>query len=265
MNATGPAANDPGSPVLVVPGRTCGVGSGWGWITQAWALFTRSAVMWIVAIVLFFLMHLALGLIPLVGMFVANIVSPIFMGGIMLGCRTLETGGEMELDTLLAGFRRNTGNLAVLGVLYTVGQVVILLVFGLFVGMGFLMALLKGDEMAMAAAFPADLEELWPFLAPFLLGTLVALALAVPLLAAYWFAPPLVMLHGMAPVQAMRESLFAALRNFLPFLVYGIAMTVIFVIATIPLLLGWFVAFPLLVASAYTSYRGVFTQPEGDD
>ena len=56
------------------------------------------------------------------------------------------------------------------------------------------------------------------------IGGLVALGLSVPLMAAYWFAPALVMIHGMGPVAAMKESFFACFRNFIPFVLYGIAM-----------------------------------------
>jgi uncharacterized membrane protein len=48
-----------------------------------------------------------------------------------------------------------------------------------------------------------------------LLGVLVGLALAVPLIAAYWFAPALVVIHGMAPIAAMKASFYGCFRNFI--------------------------------------------------
>ena len=51
--------------------------------------------MWIVFLVLFFLIHVGLSMVPFVGMWIPNLVSPILMGGIALGCRSLETGGDL--------------------------------------------------------------------------------------------------------------------------------------------------------------------------
>ena len=92
------------------------------------------------------------------------------------------------------------------------------------------------------------------------LGLLVALALMVPLLAAYWFAPALVMIHDMKPVAAMKASFGACLHNFVPFLIYGLVMGVAMVIAIIPLGLGMLVWMPLAITSTYVAYRRIFTQ-----
>jgi uncharacterized membrane protein len=50
------------------------------------------------------------------------------------------------------------------------------------------------------------------------------------------------------------------LRNFIPFIVYGIVMTVLLIIALIPLGLGMLVWVPLAIASSYTAYRSIFTE-----
>ena len=75
---------------------------------------------------------------------------------------------------------------------------------------------------------------------------------------AAWFASALVALDGMEPWQALKSSFFACLKNIIPFLVYGLVMLVLSIIATIPLGLGWLVLGPLTIASIYTAYRDVF-------
>jgi len=177
------------------------------------------------------------------------------MGGMALGCRSLETGGDLELEHLLAGFRRNTGPLVAVGLLYLVGELVLLSVFAMFAGMGLLTAVLSGDEAAILSSLSSGLL----FLA---LGGLVTLALAIPLVAAYWFAPVLAMLHDVPAIPAMKESLFACLRNWLPMLVYGLVMLLLLVVAVIPLGLGLLVWAPLMFATIYTSYRSVFTEAD---
>jgi uncharacterized membrane protein len=86
------------------------------------------------------------------------------------------------------------------------------------------------------------------------------MALVVPLLMAYWFAPALVVLHGMAPLDAMKASFVACLRHVVPSLVYGVVMMVFLVIAMIPIGLGLFVWVPLFFTSTYAAYRAIFTE-----
>jgi hypothetical protein len=254
----GGAPNDPAPASLVMPGRRVRAGEGAAWIADGWRLFRKATLMWIIFLVLFCLLHLALGIVPYAGNLLGSLLSPILLGGIALGCRSLETGGEFEMEHLLAGFRRNTGYLFAIGVVYALGELTLLGVMGLFAGFPLVFSVLSGDaEAMMRAVNEADLLMV-------ALGALVALALAVPLLAAFWFAPTLAMLHGMPALQAMKASLRACLRNILPMLVYGLLMGVLLVVALVPLALGLLAWLPVMVATSYTSYRSIFTEPDGD-
>lgn len=252
-----PDSADPGPAALVMPGRRVRAAAGVEWVGAGWRLFRKATLMWIAFLVLFFLVHVGLGFVPWVGMWIGNLVSPILMGGISLGCRSLETGGDLELEHLLAGFRRNTGPLVAVGVVYVLGEAVLLLIFGLFAGPAFVSAIFRGDEAALLNSFPEDMLRL-------ALGGLVVAALALPLVAAYWFAPTLVMLHGTPALAAMKESLVACFRNFLPMLVYGLVMLALLVPAVIPLGLGLLAWAPLMMATIYASYRSIFTEPDGE-
>ena len=90
------------------------------------------------------------------------------------------------------------------------------------------------------------------------LAGLVGLALGIPIYMAIWFAPALVVLNEMGVGEALRASFLACLKNVVPFLVYGVAMFLLAIVATIPIMLGWLVLGPMLVASVYTSYRDIF-------
>jgi len=251
----GPAANDPGAAKLVMPGRKHSAGEGAEWIAAGWRLFRKSSVMWIVFLVLFVLLHVVLGIVPWIGGLLGSLLSPILLGGIALGCRSLETGGELELEHLLAGFKRNTGMLLAIGIVYVLGELLLLCVFAMFVGWSVIVAMLTGGGNALVAAVTGSMLGV-------ALGGLVVAALAVPLMAAYWFAPTLTMLHDMPALPAMKESLFASLRNWVPFLVYGVLMLLLAIAAAIPLGLGMLAWLPLLVTSSYASYRAVFTEPD---
>ncbi len=238
---------------LVLPGRHTPAGSGWTWIAQGWSLFMRSPVMWIIAVVIIVVAAIVLGLVPVVGTLALNLLSAVISAGLVVACRSLERGGEFELDHLLAGFRRNFGNLLLVGVFFMVASLLLLLVFAFFVGFSVLGAVLTGDPENVSTAVLASLGSL-------VIGGLVTLALMIPLIAAYWFAPALVMMHDLAPLDAMKASFFGAFGNFIPFIVYGLVMSVLLVVAMLPFGLGLLVWVPVAFTSTYVAYRQIFTE-----
>ena len=92
---------------------------------------------------------------------------------------------------------------------------------------------------------------------------LVILALFIPVSMAVWFAPALVALDGIDPLTALKWSFFACLKNIWSFLVYGLVMLGLAIVATIPMGLGWLLLGPVIMASVYTAYRDIFfVEPE---
>lgn len=250
----GPAANEPGSPRLVLPCRVQGASAGVDWIADGWRLFRKAPLMWIVFLVLLILLNVGLSFLPVVGNLLTTLLSPVILGGIAVGCRSLETGGELDLEHLLVGFRRNTGMLFAIGVVYMLGQVALLGVFAMFVGWSLVWAALTGGMGFMTAMTGGVFTVA--------LGGLVVATLAIPLVAAIWFAPVLAMLHDQPALPAMKESLVACLGNWLPMLVYGLIMLALAVVAVIPAGLGMLVWIPMLFTTNYTAYRGIFTEPD---
>jgi uncharacterized membrane protein len=238
---------------LATEPRDTPAGAGVEWIGEGWRLFTKAPLMWVVAILVIAVIWVAANMVPPFGTIAFQIVQPVFVAGLMVGCRSLETGGEFEIEHVFAGFKQNLGNLAVLGLISLLATFVLLLVFMLFAGFGLFLAFASGD-----------VQDAWPAIMAsgmsILFGLLVVLLLAVPLMMLFWFAPALVMLHDLTPIAAMKASFRGCLRNVVPFLVYGIVMTVLSFIAVIPLLLGLLVWFPLLATSTYAAYRMIYTE-----
>ena len=238
---------------VVLPGRGLPTGAGWQWIAEGWTLFTRAPLMWIVGIILTGLVMIALGFIPILGNIAFQLLQPVITGGFMVAARSLEKGEEFELEHLLQGFSRRLGPLLIVGLLFMLAWVAIIVVVAIVAGAAWLGLAGFGDPSEALASMAAD-----PF--TILLWVLVIMALGVPVTAAYWFAPALVMMHDVKPVTAMKESFFACFRNILPFLLYGIVMLVGAILAVIPFGLGMLVWFPLAIASTYVAYRQIFTE-----
>ena len=231
----------------VMGGRAVGAGQGWTWIAEGFGLFRKAPGIWIALVVILFVILVVLAFIPLLGAVATFLIVPVFVGGLLLGCQALQGGGELEVAHLFAGFKAHTGNLIVLGALAIAGWIVVMLPVVVIVGAGAFLAAIRGDAAGVAALGGS-----------FMLASLVALALSIPIYMALWFAPALVVLRGMPPIEAIKESFLGCLKNILPFLVYSIVLMVLGIVASIPLGLGWLVLGPTLIASVYVSYRDIY-------
>ena len=60
----------------------------------------------------------------------------------------------------------------------------------------------------------------------------------------------------------MKASLAASLNNAAAFLVYGLTLFVLFILATLPLMLGFLVMIPLAFISYYTAFEDVFADDD---
>lgn len=227
-------------------------GHGLRWIGAAFSNhFRANPGAWIVAFIIFAIISMVAQLIPIIGPLAFALLSPVFTAGFMLGCRAQDEGEEFTVGHLFNGFKQSTGQLVLLGLLYLIGTIVILVVTGGMLGSS--MAMFMPMDQANPAAAEAMMNPL-----TVMVPMLVMMALFVPLLMAYWFAPALVVLDGISALPAMKMSFSGCIRNIMPFLLYGIVMFVVLIIATLPLLLGLLVAAPVMFASLYTAYRDIY-------
>ena len=230
-------------------GRAVEAGQGWAWIASGFGLFRKRAGAWIGITVILFALLFVMNLVPFIGALANMLLMPVFLGGVLMGCRKLEESGEFGVAQLFAGFSNHTGRLMMIGALSCAGWIAILIIVFFFMGRS-MMGLISGDPAAIAAAGPATA-----------IGVLVAFGLSVPLYMALWFAACLVVFEEVQPMQALALSFRGCLKNVIPFLLYGVVLLVLFVLAAIPLGLGFLVVFPILVASVYTSYRDIYYRP----
>jgi len=234
---------------FVPGGQSRPASHGWSWIAEGWELFKRQPGMWIGIVLIAFVIFVAAAMIPVVGGLATTLFGPVFAAGVMIGCKALDTGGELELGHLFAGFKERTGTLVGVGALYLAAVVVVMLVVGLMMGVGF-GAMMGNDRQAMAAMGIT-----------MVLAMLVMFALLLPAVMAIWLAAPLVVFHEHGALDAMKGSFSGCLKNILPFLVYSVVMMVLAFFATLPLALGWLALGPVFAASVYTSYRDIYLKP----
>lgn len=224
-----------------------------GWITDAWALFTKAPGPWVLVTVVALLIMIVASAIPVLGNLLAPFVSGLVMGALMLLARKHQEGTAPEVGELFAILQHPQlkslliTTLIYLALSFGIGLLV-MLVFGMGGGAMALLGGAVGGENAAAAGLGGMV----------MLGVLVFLACIIPVVAMYWFAVPLVLFRNIEPWQAMKSSLAGVLANLVPMLVYGVVSLVVFVIAMIPFGLGLLVAMPLFLIAWLISYQEIF-------
>lgn len=232
------------------------VGRGMAWITEAFNLFMRAPGPWLLVGIIFIVGFMALAMIPFIGQLLVNVAWPLFIAGIAVAAHTVDAGGEFRSEDITSPFSVKAEKLLILGAIYMGISLGILLVI-------VILAFLLAGVTIGASIFAGNMGELATSMGMLLvISTLVLLTLAlyIPLMMAMWFAPLLVHLHGMEPMAAMKLSFSACLRNFLPFLIYGVVGLIATILAAIPFFLGFLVLLPVMFLTVYTSYKDCFTQ-----
>lgn len=226
-------------------------GQGWQWIKQGYALFMKAPLLWMVLLLICFIAAVGLSAVPLVGEPLASLLLPVVLAGLMVGCRALEHGEELELAHLFSGFRQRTAQLVTLGGIALVGQ---FLIFGamMMVGGAALVGILMSGQPV------GDPEIVKQAVSGAGIAVLLGLTLFSVLLMAMQFAPMLVYFNNATPLEAMKLSLRAFVNNIGAMLVYGVTFMLLAILASIPMMLGWLVLLPIVFTSLYACYCDIF-------
>jgi uncharacterized membrane protein len=249
MNAD-PVPSGPPVATYVDPGR------GLGWWADAFGLFMRAPWLWLAMALIALLAFVLVSFVPLLGSIVSSLAVPVLAGGWVIAADKIARGQTAEVGDLFACFRRNDllTPLLVVGALLA-GAMLVVFAVAAVLGAGAAFGLMSGGwgggpqhgGSGVLVAAGAGM-------------TAVLLVVTVGLLAtaAVWFAPALVIFHAQPPVNALRASFLAVLKNVLPFLIYGVIQIILAAVASVPLGLGWIVLVPVMGLTMYTSYKDVF-------
>lgn len=225
---------------------------GFQWVSAGFRLYRKNPLLLSAAFGVMFGVVMALGLLPLVGGALSDLVSPLVVAGFMAAYRALDDGRELELPHLLAGVNGPAIPLMTVGAVQLLGM---LAIGKIMLGMGF-------DPQAIMEAAgrkePSP-QEMQAVLNQSMPAVFTGLILFAPLMMATWFAPALILFGGARPLTAMGVSLKAVARNWTAMLANSLALgLLLFVSALIPFLLGLLVAMPVLFGSLYASYQAIF-------
>ncbi|MGZ8264521.1 MAG: BPSS1780 family membrane protein [Burkholderiales bacterium] len=241
---------------------------GWMWVVEGFALFRKSPAVWIMLLLALVVVMKLLVFVPVLGILFV-LLMPVFIAGLMEGCRALENGQPLVTGHLLVGFRKNAAQLVTIGGVSLVGNLAIMMI----------VLSLGGEAMSAMSKMMSHKQPIDPQLAKdvqaaastvgraLIVGTIVS----VPLLMALWYAPLLVYFRSENPLNAMKSSFVACVKNAGSMLIYGLLILLgMFLAMPFGMALGqydlalWLLA-PIVLPSLYVSYKDIFlagTAPE---
>lgn len=192
------------------------------WIRQGIALFLRSPTEFMSLILAYLMLFFSMLILPFIGSVIWALLIPGLCLGLMQACRHVEQGKPIWSKDLLQGLRAPGLRPQLrLGVVWLIGS----MVAGIVV---YLMLSSAGDGEPFKLAdkqmrFNENISEMDVLLA-FACATLAQM----PFIMALWFAPALVGWHQMPAGKAVFYSFVSVWRAVRAFIIYGLAMLMLF-------------------------------------
>lgn len=235
---------------------------GFEWLRQSIRIFRSQWLRYTSIAALFLLIMQVASVIS--GGLLFVFLKPVLSVGFLAAAWHHERGELPETRHLFAGFKSNLKALLPLGGVYLLGILIAASIALAFSGISM-------DQLMAAEGQPKLTEE------EQLRFMFITAMLTVPLTAALWFAPALIVFSDASFAQALSVSCRACLRNWLAMSAYGIAIVllllavvalaapVLYFFRSAALMMMMVIAVPLtavLMISDYVSYRRVFHHNE---
>jgi uncharacterized membrane protein len=228
------------------------------WIKEGWRLFKQAPIPWMGMTALVFMVIIGVNMIPWIGHYAIELLSPFVVAGYFSASRAAMAGEPVTFMHLGAGSRNGRDALLRIGVAYLLGSLLIFTLANLLTG-GDLRALLQ-QAQDPGGLSPAEFNRL---VAAALPALLLASVLFTPLLMATWFSPGLALFAAFPAARALWWSLWACWVNWRPLVYYSLILGAFGMVAlVIPFGLGLLVFLPVTLISTYVAYRTIFTPSE---
>ena len=246
-----PPTDEYGSPLpqLLAEPRFCKISWGISWIIKPFELFKDNFSVWLAVGLISCVASLIGAYVPIIEIFF-KVISILIIGVIILICAAQAQNEDLDFTELWLKLKVQLRPLIILSLLFVVGIVVVLI--PLLILFGF---------MSVTASLDIEAIKLQEYpMGALIFSGIVSLVLFLLLLMAMWFAPALIILHGLEPKIAMKSSLKGFLANLLPMMVYSLIGSIILLFfLSITLGFGIVIALPWVMMNHYISYRDVWT------
>lgn len=221
------------------------VNRGVEWVSAGFSLFMKKPGEFAIAGVLLLVVSFTLNFIPFIGGGLLTMIGVVGVGAFMYACKALEEGQ----DPIMAGQKAlSVTPLFILGLIAA--------------GMGIAITVLGGALVLTAVGLA--------FISPFLaigVGAITGLLMvlvSIPMVMSLWLAPGLVVMKDTSPIDAIRLSFVASIKNFLPFIIFYVLGAIATLVGSLLFGLGLIVVFPVFMCASYVAYKDIFSTVSGE-
>ena len=239
------------------------------WLAGAFAIFRVAPVRQLLLALAFLFASTIVVALPLIGFAAIWLLFPALLVGPHAVARTAAAGARPAPELLISGFRQQLPAQLRMGGVFLGAMALVLVGTALADDGRFAQAVIGRTRLELGDLQSSELQR----------AMLIGAGLQTLLLGSLWYAPLLVAWHGLSVGKAAFFSAAAALINWRAFLVYGVAVTLLFGFVLMlalggAMLLGgsgaaqansalfsvvW-TLLPVWFASSYLSYREIFSE-----
>lgn len=209
------------------------------WLAAGFRAFMKLPAFWAISGLIIIFVSWLLGMFPFFGSALSSAFTVVAIGALMRAHLVIDRGGDPAAEAQKAA---GSTPLWILGALN--GAAILALAIAMMV-MG-----MSSLGMLMVAG-----GGLGPMI---LVSVLMMLVLTAVITMAFWLAPALVALRGVNPVEAVKLSFAASLKNLVPFVIFFVLAMLACMATVITLGLAMIVVLPALIAATYAAYNEIF-------
>lgn len=213
------------------------------WLQSGWGIYKQAPITWIFMILIFSIAYL-IAISSLPGRAIAALLAPVFLGGIYVAAFKADNGEPIAMEILFSMFKDKQK----LKQLLTIGGIGVAVV-----GLTYLLQNTSGSEPAMQSQPNANVNVE----ATTLNSTLSMLMFWTWSLATI-FSVPLVAIANQGATESLKSSIFAALTNLIPLIIFFVCALLLTIVSIIPFGIGLLVVVPTLFCAMYFMFKTVY-------
>jgi uncharacterized membrane protein len=219
------------------------------WVTEAAKLFFSNFVPLIIITVVYFLILVVLGFIPILGQIATLLLMPIFAAGLYTAVSKAQKGEKPLLGDLFLFFsHEKTGKLVLLSLAPLAFMIALFIVVAILGAGGAGLAALTGGGGDSGAAIGG-----FAMLIGLITGVLSALFYFAVL-----FAVPLVAFKNHEVVPAIKLAFSATLKNIFPLLLMSLISVVLIMAGLFLFVIGAIITAPISFIALFLAYQDIF-------
>lgn len=219
------------------------------YLSRGWKTFTENPGGYIGFAVLYFVISMFVGLIPIIGFLISLFINPPLSVGIPIAAHRQTNENNMEFGNFFKGFD-HIGQLVITYLIQLVIYMVLAIPVVISIGFGFFALMSDPTNTEATEEFGRQLLAMWPvFLIVFLLAAYVGISMR--------WAFFLVVFHKYDAMDAIRTSWKLVGKNWFVHFGFILLMALVMMLGLIALLVGIVVAFPVVFAADYAAYADI--------